>query len=83
MIGKSLLEMGMEQMNHMDRVQAIEGIIAYKKFATQIKEFLRGFAGSGEVVTPDDIRRFFEVCYGWCVRFLIIIAESITSLSSS
>ncbi|CDH61415.1 e3 ubiquitin-protein ligase ubr7 [Lichtheimia corymbifera JMRC:FSU:9682] len=58
--GKSLLEMGMEQMNHMDRVQAIEGIIAYKKFATQIKEFLRGFAGSGEVVTPDDIRRFFE-----------------------
>ncbi|KAJ8654807.1 hypothetical protein O0I10_009528 [Lichtheimia ornata] len=58
--GKSLLEIGMEQMNHMDRVQAIEGIIAYKKFATQIKEFLRGFAGSGEVVTQDDIRRFFD-----------------------
>ncbi|KAI7880318.1 zf-UBR-domain-containing protein [Lichtheimia hyalospora FSU 10163] len=57
--GKSLLEMGMEQMNHMDRVQAIESIIAYKKFETQIKDFLRSFAGSGEVVTSDHIRRFF------------------------
>lgn len=60
--GKSLLEMGMEQMNHMDRVQAIESIIAYKKFETRIKEYLRGFAGSGEVVTSNDIRRFFAVC---------------------
>lgn len=80
MIGKSLLEIGMEQMNHMDRVQAIEGIIAYKKFATQIKEFLRGFAGSGEVVTQDDIRRFFDVCclcviyhYSRAINTLIIL----------
>ncbi|KAI9314723.1 hypothetical protein BX666DRAFT_1962790 [Dichotomocladium elegans] len=57
--GRSLEDIGMEQMMRMDRVKALESIIAYQTLASQIKDYLRAFRESGEVVTEADIRRFF------------------------
>ncbi|KAI8370377.1 uncharacterized protein BYT42DRAFT_616930 [Radiomyces spectabilis] len=58
--GKSLLEVGMEQLQRMDRVKALESVMAYQMFAQGFKEFLKGFQESGKVVQEEDIKRFFS-----------------------
>nr|KAJ3420094.1 hypothetical protein HK105_006096 [Polyrhizophydium stewartii] len=58
--GKSLLDAGMQQLNEIDRVRAIDGIRAYNKFKDRLMEFLRGFGSEGKVVCKEDIERFFE-----------------------
>ncbi|KAI9484301.1 hypothetical protein BDB00DRAFT_984296 [Zychaea mexicana] len=57
--GKSLVDAGMEHIMRMDRVQAMESIMAYKALSSQIKDFLQTFKDSGEVVTESHIRQFF------------------------
>ncbi|KAI8074655.1 hypothetical protein BC940DRAFT_288771 [Gongronella butleri] len=58
--GRSLLEIGMEQLVKMDRVQALDSIRLYHAFSDQIKSFLKSFQASGKVVTEDDINQFFD-----------------------
>ncbi|KAG2216220.1 hypothetical protein INT45_014192, partial [Circinella minor] len=57
--GKSLMDVGMEHMMRMDRVQAMESIMAYTTLSSQIKDFLQKFKESGEIVTEAHIRQFF------------------------
>lgn len=59
--GKSLLEVGMEQLQRVDRVQALESLMAYKTLADDIKNYFETFKGSGKVVTKKDIDNFFAV----------------------
>ncbi|ORX49808.1 hypothetical protein DM01DRAFT_1337948 [Hesseltinella vesiculosa] len=58
--GKSLLDIGMEQLVKMDRVKALDSIRLYQTFADQFKTYLKQFQVSGKkVVTEQDIRQFF------------------------
>jgi hypothetical protein len=59
--GKSLLEVGMEQLQRVDRVQALESLMAYKSLADDIKTYLETFKDTGKVVTKQDIEDFFAV----------------------
>ncbi|KAI8092213.1 uncharacterized protein B0P05DRAFT_525289 [Gilbertella persicaria] len=57
--GKSLLEVGMEQLQRIDRVQALESLMAYKTLADDIKTYLESFKDTGKTVTKEDIEAFF------------------------
>jgi E3 ubiquitin-protein ligase UBR7 len=57
---KSLFDCGMKALNQMDRVSAIEGILAYNQFKDELIEFLKPFGESGKTVTVKDINDFFE-----------------------
>lgn len=59
--GKSLLEVGMEQLQRVDRVQALESLMAYKTLADDIKTYFETFKDTGKVVTKQDIDAFFAV----------------------
>lgn len=59
--GKSLLEVGMEQLQRVDRVQALESLMAYKTLADDIKNYFETFKHTGKVVTKKDIDDFFAV----------------------
>ncbi|CAG8632283.1 6875_t:CDS:10 [Funneliformis caledonium] len=57
---KSLFDCGMKALNQMDRVAAIEGILAYNQFKDELIEFLKPFGESGKTVTVKDVNEFFE-----------------------
>ncbi|KAL0967563.1 hypothetical protein UPYG_G00253830 [Umbra pygmaea] len=50
----------MSALNTLGRVQQLEIIHGYNDMKTELKEFLQRFAAEGKVVTPEDIRHFFE-----------------------
>ncbi|TRY57050.1 hypothetical protein DNTS_023951 [Danionella cerebrum] len=50
----------MSALNSLNRVQQLEIIHGYNDMKTELKDFLQQFAAEGKVVTPDDIRQFFE-----------------------
>uniref|UniRef100_A0A667XQX3 Putative E3 ubiquitin-protein ligase UBR7 n=1 Tax=Myripristis murdjan TaxID=586833 RepID=A0A667XQX3_9TELE len=50
----------MSALDNLNRVQQLEIIHEYNDMKTELKDFLQGFAAEGKVVTPDDIRQFFE-----------------------
>ncbi|KAI8817151.1 uncharacterized protein EV422DRAFT_509187 [Fimicolochytrium jonesii] len=52
-------DMGLQQLNSMDRVQALNGVQAYQKLKEDLMGFLRGFAEEGKVVTDVDIQGYF------------------------
>ncbi|CAG8704269.1 9335_t:CDS:2, partial [Ambispora leptoticha] len=56
----SLFDSGMKLLTQMDRVTAIEGLIAYNKMRDEIREFLQPFAASGKTVTKQDIESFIQ-----------------------
>lgn len=56
----------MEQLQRLDRVQALEGLRAYTKFNQDIKTFFESFKESGKTVTEQDIKDFFEVSSFCC-----------------
>ncbi|KAI8093495.1 uncharacterized protein BX664DRAFT_329850 [Halteromyces radiatus] len=58
--GKSLLQIGMEQLGRMNRVEALDGLRLYQNLSDQLMPFLRRFQESGQVVTEQDIRNFFD-----------------------
>ncbi|KAF7724961.1 hypothetical protein EC973_000542 [Apophysomyces ossiformis] len=62
--GKSLFEVGMEKLQRLDRVRALETVMAYQSLAEEVRQFLQGFKESGAVVTEADVKRFFEVSNG-------------------
>jgi E3 ubiquitin-protein ligase UBR7 len=47
-------------LNSMDRVQAIEGVLAYNKLKERVKAFLEPFAKSGRAVGEEDVKGYFE-----------------------
>lgn len=50
----------MSALDRLNRVQQLELIHEYNDLKTELKDFLQSFASEGKVVTPDDIRQFFE-----------------------
>jgi E3 ubiquitin-protein ligase UBR7 len=60
----SLLERGEAALSNMDRVRAIEGVMAYNHLRDRLKEFLRPFAESGQAVGAEDIKTYFEKLRG-------------------
>lgn len=60
----SIFEEGERALNGMDRVRAIEGVMAYNKLKDRIKAFLEPFAKSGKAVGVDDVKGYFEELKG-------------------
>ncbi|KAI9889484.1 MAG: hypothetical protein M1814_005267 [Vezdaea aestivalis] len=60
----SLLDRGEAALNAVDRVRAIEGVMAYNHLKEKVKTFLKPFAESGEVVGADDVKKYFEKLRG-------------------
>lgn len=52
--------MGERALNTIDRVRAIEGVMAYNHMKEKVREFLKPFAEGGGVVGPEDVRAYFE-----------------------
>lgn len=50
----------MSALNTLGRVQQLEIIHGYNDMKTELKDFLQRFAAEGKVVTPEDIRQFFQ-----------------------
>ncbi|KAI1306274.1 hypothetical protein EDD11_004828 [Mortierella claussenii] len=55
----SILEGGMKKLGEMDRVQMMDGMLAYSKMRDEIRRFLVPFSEQGRVVTADDVQAFF------------------------
>ncbi|XP_028252978.1 putative E3 ubiquitin-protein ligase UBR7 isoform X2 [Parambassis ranga] len=50
----------MSALDNLNRVQQLEIIHGYNDMKTELKDYLQRFATEGKVVTPDDIRQFFD-----------------------
>ena len=61
---RSLLERGEAALSNVDRVRAIEGVMAYNHLRDKVKDFLRPFAESGHAVGAEDIKQYFETLRG-------------------
>lgn len=55
------MDLGMEQLNSVDRVKALEGIMAFQAMSGHLRDFLEDFRKTDKVVTEADIKRFFAV----------------------
>ncbi|OAX82428.1 hypothetical protein ACJ72_03224 [Emergomyces africanus] len=60
----SLLERGEAALSNLDRVRAIEGVMAYNHLKDKVKAFLKPFAESGQAVRAEDIKAYFEKLRG-------------------
>lgn len=61
---RSLLDRGEAALSNMDRVKAIEGVMAYNHIKDKVKNFLKPFADSGKAVGAEDIKAYFEKLRG-------------------
>ncbi|RYP68742.1 hypothetical protein DL771_006472 [Monosporascus sp. 5C6A] len=62
--GKSLLDLGESALRNVDRVRAIEGVMAYNHLKEQLKPFFRQFAESGRAIGAEDIKEYFAKLRG-------------------
>jgi E3 ubiquitin-protein ligase UBR7 len=60
----SLLDRGEAALSSMDRVRAIEGVMAYNHVKDKVKAFLQPFAESGQPVGAEEIRAYFAKLRG-------------------
>ncbi|KIX05732.1 uncharacterized protein Z518_03704 [Rhinocladiella mackenziei CBS 650.93] len=60
----SLLDRGEAALSTMDRVKAIEGVMVYNHLRDKVKEFLKPYAESGQPVSAEDIKAYFEKLRG-------------------
>ncbi|KIY00501.1 uncharacterized protein Z520_04186 [Fonsecaea multimorphosa CBS 102226] len=60
----SLLDRGEAALSNMDRVRAIEGVMVYNHLRDKVKEFLKPYAESGQAVSAEDIKAYFEKLRG-------------------
>lgn len=60
----SILDRGEAAFNNMDRVQAIQGAMAYAHLKDKVSAFLKPFAESGEAVGAEDVKKYFEKLRG-------------------
>lgn len=58
---KSFWDIGLEQLESLDRVQVLEGLKICKLFKDDIKTYLDSFENSGKALTQQDIEDFFAV----------------------
>ena len=63
-VHSTLYSRGEAALNTVDRVRAIEGVMAYNHLRDKVKEFLRPYAESGRVVGAEDVKRYFEKLRG-------------------
>ena len=57
----STLESGMKKLGEMDRVQMMDGMMAYNRMRDEVRAFLEPYSQQGKVVTESDIHAFFAV----------------------
>lgn len=60
----SLLERGEAALSSMDRVRAIEGVMAYNHVRDKVKAFLQPFVENGKVVGAEDVKAYFAQLRG-------------------
>jgi E3 ubiquitin-protein ligase UBR7 len=60
----SLLERGESALRNVDRVRAIEGVMAYNHLKEQLKPFFQKFAESGQAIGAEDIKAYFAKLRG-------------------
>ncbi|TKA30439.1 hypothetical protein B0A50_02666 [Salinomyces thailandicus] len=60
----SILERGEAALSSMDRVQAIEGVMAYNHVRDKVKAFLQPFAESGQAVSAEEVKAYFAKLRG-------------------
>ncbi|KAL9611862.1 MAG: hypothetical protein Q9167_003516 [Letrouitia subvulpina] len=60
----SLLEKGEAALSTIDRVRAIEGVMAYNHLKENLKTFLKPFAESGQPVGAEDVKAYFQKLRG-------------------
>ncbi|KAL5604226.1 hypothetical protein BROUX41_002208 [Berkeleyomyces rouxiae] len=60
----SIYERGESALKNMDRVRAIEGVMAYNMMKEKLKPFFEQFAGSGKAISADDIKDYFAKLRG-------------------
>lgn len=60
----SLLDRGEAALSSIDRVRAIEGVMAYNHVRDKVKAFLQPFAESGQPVGAEDIKTYFAKLRG-------------------
>lgn len=60
----SLLERGESALHNMDRVRAIEGVMAYNHLKERLKPFFQQFAESGQAIGAEDIKAYFAKLRG-------------------
>ncbi|KAK3942270.1 protein mlo2 [Diplogelasinospora grovesii] len=60
----SLLERGESALRNVDRVRAIEGVMAYNHLKDKLKPFFQQFAESGQAISAEDIKEYFAKLRG-------------------
>ena len=60
----SLYERGESALRNVDRVRAIEGVMAYNHLKDQLKPFFQKFAESGKAISAEDIKEYFAKLRG-------------------
>jgi len=60
----SLYERGESALRNVDRVRAIEGVMAYNHLKEQLKPFFQQFAESGQAIGAEDIKAYFAKLRG-------------------
>lgn len=60
----SILERGESALRNVDRVRAIEGVMAYNHLKEQLKPFFQQFAESGQAIGAEDIKSYFAKLRG-------------------
>lgn len=60
----SLYERGESALRNVDRVRAIEGVMAYNQLKDKLKPFFQQFAESGKAISAEDIKEYFAKLRG-------------------
>ncbi|KAK4657423.1 hypothetical protein QC762_212870 [Podospora pseudocomata] len=60
----SLYERGESALKNVDRVRAIEGVMAYNHLKDKLKPFFQQFAESGQAISAEDIKGYFAKLRG-------------------
>ncbi|KAK3326449.1 putative zinc finger in N-recognin-domain-containing protein [Apodospora peruviana] len=60
----SLLERGESALRNVDRVRAIEGVMAYNHLKDKLTPFFKQFAESGQTISAEDIKEYFAKLRG-------------------
>lgn len=60
----SLLDRGESALRNIDRVRAIEGVMAYNHLKDKLKPFFQQFAESGQAISAEDIKNYFAKLRG-------------------
>lgn len=60
----SLYERGESALKNVDRVRAIEGVMAYNNLKEKLKPFFQQFAESGRAIGAEDIKQYFAKLRG-------------------